>query len=96
LQLKKRSLQTPESPFQSGILNISPANRYLLCRTARIQNALVRAIKEYRTGFVGGGHSQGSTYRNSFSGSQIKINPRQKELAKSQPKDEVTLIAAEK
>jgi hypothetical protein len=34
--------------------------------------------------------------RNSFSGSQIKINPRQKVLAKNQSKDEVVLIAAEK
>jgi hypothetical protein len=33
---------------------------------------------------------------NSFSGSQIKINPRQKELAKNQPKDKVVLIATEK
>jgi hypothetical protein len=34
--------------------------------------------------------------RNSFSGSQIKINPRQMELAKNQSKDEVVLIASEK
>ncbi|WP_433975965.1 hypothetical protein [Tunturiibacter lichenicola] len=33
--------------------------------------------------------------RNSFSGSQIKINPRQKELAKNRSKDEVVLIASE-
>jgi len=34
--------------------------------------------------------------RNSFAGSQIKINPRQAELAKNQSKDEVVLIASEK
>jgi hypothetical protein len=34
--------------------------------------------------------------RNSFSGSQIKINLRQKELAKNQSKDEIVLIASEK
>jgi hypothetical protein len=34
--------------------------------------------------------------RNSFSGSQIKTNPRQKELAKNHSKDEILLIASEK
>jgi hypothetical protein len=34
--------------------------------------------------------------RNSFAGSQIKINPGQTELAKNQLKDEVVLIASEK
>ncbi len=34
--------------------------------------------------------------RNSFVGSQIKINPRQTELAKNQSKDQVVLIASEK
>ena len=34
--------------------------------------------------------------RNSFAGSQIKINPRQTELAKNQSKDEVVLFASEK
>ena len=34
--------------------------------------------------------------RNSFAGSQIKINPRQAELAKNQLKDEVVLVASEK
>ncbi len=34
--------------------------------------------------------------RSSFSGGQIKINPRQTELAKNQSKDEVVLIASEK
>ena len=34
--------------------------------------------------------------RNSYSGSQIQINPRQTELAKNQSKDEVVLIASEK
>jgi hypothetical protein len=33
---------------------------------------------------------------NSFVGSQIKINPRQTELAKNQSKDQVVLIASEK
>jgi hypothetical protein len=34
--------------------------------------------------------------RNSFAGSQIKINPRQAELAKNQLKDEVVLFASVK
>ena len=34
--------------------------------------------------------------RNSLAGSQIKINPRQTELAKTRLKDEVVLIASEK
>ena len=34
--------------------------------------------------------------RNSLAGGQIKINPRQTELAKNQSKDEVVLIASEK
>jgi hypothetical protein len=34
--------------------------------------------------------------RNSLAGSQIKINPRQTELARNQLKDEVELIASEK
>jgi hypothetical protein len=34
--------------------------------------------------------------RNSLAGSQVKINPRQTELAKNQLKDEVVLIASEK
>jgi hypothetical protein len=34
--------------------------------------------------------------RNSFSGSQIRIKPRQTELAKNQAKDEVVLIASAK
>ena len=34
--------------------------------------------------------------QNSFAGSEIKINPRQRELAKNQSKDEVVLIASEK
>jgi hypothetical protein len=34
--------------------------------------------------------------RDSFVGSQIKINPRQTELAKNQSKDQVVLVASEK
>ena len=34
--------------------------------------------------------------QNSFTGSQIKINPQQTELAKNQSKDEVVLVASEK
>jgi hypothetical protein len=34
--------------------------------------------------------------RNSFAGSRIKINQRQRELASNQPKDEVVLIASER